>query len=195
MDLKLLLQIVGVALGLLYLYLEYKADIRLWVVGLIMPCVHGLLYFKAGLYADFSMQLYYILAGLYGWIVWHNAPRNTESKAQKIQHTPTAWIAPLVAVYAAAHGLIYLFLTHCTNSTVPFWDSLTTALSVVAMWMLSRKLIEQWIIWGVVDLITVGLYLYKGIPLTASLYGLYTVLAVAGYLRWRREIRELRIKN
>ena len=195
MDLKLLLQIVGVALGLLYLYLEYKADIRLWVVGLIMPCVHGLLYFKAGLYADFSMQLYYILAGLYGWIVWHNAPRNTESKAQHIQYTPTAWIVPLVAVYAAAHGLIYLFLTHCTNSTVPFWDSLTTALSVVAMWMLSRKLIEQWIIWGVVDLITVGLYLYKGIPLTASLYGLYTVLAVAGYLRWRREIRELRIKN
>ena len=195
MDLKLLLQIVGVALGLLYLYLEYKADIRLWVVGLIMPCVHGLLYFKAGLYADFSMQLYYILAGLYGWIVWHNAPRNTESKAQKIQYTPTAWIVPLVAVYAAAHGLIYLFLTHCTNSNVPFWDSLTTALSVVAMWMLSRKLIEQWIVWGVVDLITVGLYLYKGIPLTASLYGLYTVLAVAGYLRWRREIRELRIKN
>lgn len=195
MDLKLLLQIVGVALGLLYLYLEYKADIRLWVVGLIMPCVHGLLYFKAGLYADFSMQLYYILAGLYGWIVWHNAPRNTESKAQHIQYTPTAWIVPLVAVYAAAHGLIYLFLTHCTNSTVPFWDSLTTALSVVAMWMLSRKLIEQWIVWGVVDLITVGLYLYKSIPLTASLYGLYTLLAVAGYLRWRREIRELRIKN
>ena len=189
MDLKLLLQIVGVALGLLYLYLEYKADIRLWIVGLIMPCVHGLLYFKAGLYADFSMQLYYILAGLYGWIVWHNAPRNTESKAQRIQHTPTAWIVPLVAVYAAAHGLIYLFLTHCTNSNVPFWDSLTTALSVVAMWMLSRKLIEQWIVWGVVDLITVGLYLYKGIPLTASLYGLHTVLAVACYLRWRRELR------
>ena len=189
MDLKLFLQIVGVALGLLYLYLEYKADIRLWVVGLIMPCVHGLLYLKAGLYADFSMQLYYILAGLYGWIVWLNAPRKKDSSARKIQHTPTRWIVPLVAVYAAAHGLIYLFLTHCTNSTVPFWDSLTTALSVVAMWMLSRKLIEQWIIWGVVDLITVGLYLYKDIPLTASLYGLYTVLAVAGYLRWRKEIQ------
>ena len=192
MDLKLFLQIVGVALGLLYLYLEYKADIRLWIVGLIMPCVHGLLYFKAGLYADFSMQLYYILAGLYGWIVWHNAPRKKSSSAQQIQHTPKRWIVPLVAVYGVAHGAIYLFLTHCTNSTVPFWDALTTALSVVAMWMLSRKLIEQWIVWGVVDLITVGLYLYKGIPLTASLYGLYTVLAVAGYLRWRRE---LRIKN
>ncbi|MBR5465661.1 MAG: nicotinamide mononucleotide transporter [Alistipes sp.] len=186
MDLKLFLQIVGVALGLLYLYLEYKADIRLWIVGLIMPCVHGLLYFKAGLYADFSMQLYYILAGLYGWIVWHNAPRKKSSSARQIQHTPTRWIVPLVVVYGAAHALIYLFLTHYTNSTVPFWDALTTALSVVAMWMLSRKLIEQWLVWGVVDLITVGLYLYKGIPLTACLYGLYTILAVVGWMRWRK---------
>lgn len=195
MELKLLLQIVGVVLGLLYLYLEYKADIRLWIVGLIMPCVHGLLYFKAGLYADFSMQLYYILAGLYGWIVWHNAPRKQESKARAIGHTPLGWIAPLVAVYAVAHGLIYLFLIHCTNSTVPFWDSLTTALSVVAMWMLSRKLIEQWLIWGIVDLITVALYLYKGIPLTAALYGLYTLLAIAGYLRWRKAAAAEKVQN
>ena len=85
---------------------------------------------------------------------------------------------------------IISFLTHFTNSTVPFWDALTTALSVVAMWMLSRKLIEQWLVWGVVDLITVGLYLYKEIPLTAALYGLYTVLAVAGYLRWRKEAKQ-----
>lgn len=189
MDLKLLLQVVGVALGLLYLWLEYKADIRLWIVGLIMPCVHGLLYFKAGLYADFSMQLYYIAAGLYGWIIWHNAPRRKEKQPIQIQHTPLKWILPLVAVYGAAHGLIYLFLVHCTNSNVPFWDALTTALSVVAMWMLSRKLVEQWLVWGVVDVITVGLYLYKGIPLTAALYGLYTLLAIAGYLRWRGEAK------
>ena len=63
---------------------------------------------------------------------------------------------------------------------------MTTALSVVAMWMLSRKYIEQWVVWGVVDAITVGLYIYKEIPLTSGLYALYTVLAVVGYLRWRR---------
>ena len=68
-DIKLFLQIVGVVLGLLYLWLEYRADIRLWIVGLVMPVVHGALYYKAGLYADFSMQVYYVLAGLYGWAV------------------------------------------------------------------------------------------------------------------------------
>ena len=67
MDIKLLLQIAGVLLGLLYLWLEYRADIRLWIVGLVMPLIHGALYYKSGLYADCSMQAYYVLAGLYGW--------------------------------------------------------------------------------------------------------------------------------
>ena len=154
MDIKLLLQIAGVLLGLLYLWLEYRADIRLWIVGLVMPLIHGALYYKSGLYADCSMQAYYVLAGLYGWLVWRRRGRKTDA------------------------GL-----------TVPFWDAGTTALSVVAMWMLSRKLVEQWLVWLVVDLVTVGLYLYKDLPYTAGLYALYSALAVAGYLRWRRQAR------
>ncbi len=190
MDWKLLLQLVGVAHGLLYLWLEYRADIRLWIVGLVMPCVHGTLYFKAGLYADCSMQLYYILAGLYGWLVWRHAPRSSrKDDGTHIRHTPWRWVPLLAAVYALAHAAIYLLLVHCTSSTVPFWDALTTALSVVGMWMLSRKLVEQWLVWCLADAVTVGLYLYKEIPLTAMLYVLYTVLAVAGYLRWRRLAR------
>ena len=206
MDWKLILQIAGVALGLLYLWLEYRADIRLWIVGLVMPLVHGTLYYKAGLYADCSMQVYYVLAGLYGWLVWRNAPhkkaraarnaaaeqnartaRSAEPAAVRIGHTPMRYAAGLIAVYAAAHAGIYFLLSRFTNSTVPFWDAMTTAASIVAMWMLSRKYVEQWLVWLAVDLITVGLYLYKGIPLTAGLYALYSALAVAGYLRWRRE--------
>lgn len=186
MDWKLILQIAGVVLGLLYLWLEYRADIRLWIVGLIMPLVHGVLYYKSGLYADCSMQVYYVLAGLYGWLVWRNAPKK-QSKAVAIGHTPLRLIPALAGVYAAAHAALYLLLTHFTNSTVPFWDAMTTALSIVAMWMLSRKLVEQWLVWLVVDIITVGLYLYKEIPLTAGLYALYSALAVAGYLRWRKQ--------
>ena len=206
MDWKLILQIAGVALGLLYLWLEYRADIRLWIVGLVMPLVHGTLYYKAGLYADCSMQVYYVLAGLYGWLVWRNAPykkaraagsaaaeqnartaRSAEPAAVRIGHTPLRYAAGLIAVYAAAHAGIYFLLSRFTNSTVPFWDAMTTAASIVAMWMLSRKYVEQWLVWLAVDLITVGLYLYKGIPLTAGLYALYSALAVAGYLRWRHE--------
>lgn len=189
MELKLLLQIAGVLLGLLYLWLEYRADIRLWLVGLIMPCVHGTLYFTAGLYADAAMQLYYILAGLYGWMVWLRSPQQVQQQQEPlpIRHTPSEWWPRLGALYLAIHTVLYLLLRYCTDSTVPFWDSMTTALAVVAMWMLSRKLVEQWLVWGLVDLITVGLYLYKEIPLTAGLYALYTVLAIVGWRRWRAE--------
>ena len=185
MDWKLLLQIVGAALGLFYLWLEYRADIRLWIVGLAMPIVHGVLYYRAGLYADCSMQAYYVLAGIYGWLVWRNAPKKQISAAV-VAHTPGKWIPALAVVYATLHGAIYWVLVRFTDSAVPFWDSLTTALCIVAYWMLSRKWVEQWLVWLAVDVITVGLYLYKGIPITAGLYILYSALAVAGYMRWRR---------
>ncbi len=186
MDTKLLLQIVGAALGLLYLWLEYRADIRLWIVGLVMPVVHGALYYKAGLYADCSMQVYYVLAGLYGWLVWHNAPKKKTAAGTAVAHTPLRMLPALAAAYAALHAAIYWLLVRFTDSAVPFWDSLTTALCIVAYWMLARKWVEQWLVWLAVDAVTVGLYLCKGIPVTAGLYALYSVLAVAGYLRWRR---------
>ena len=185
MDIKLILQIVGVALGLLYLWLEYRANTWLWVVGAIMPCVHGLLYYRSGLYADCAMQLYYVLAGLYGLIAWLIGHKSKD-KPLKIRCTPLSIAFSLVAIYGVLHILLYYLLVRFTDSTVPFWDSMTTAMSMVAMWMLSRKYVEQWLVWCVVDAITVGLYLYKGIPLTAGLYTLYTALAVVGYLRWRR---------
>ena len=91
-----------------------------------------------------------------------------------------------MVVYGVLHAAIYYLLVEFTDSTVPFWDSMTTALCIVAYWMLSRKFIEQWFVWLAVDAITVGLYIYKDIPLTAGLYALYCILAIAGYIRWRK---------
>ena len=187
MELKLVLQIVGTLLGLLYLWLEYKANIWLWIVGAIMPMVHGVLYLSSGIYADAMMQLYYVFAGIYGLYVWLRGAKRAE-KVVNIQYTPTKWIIPLVVVYAVLHVAMYYLLSEFTDSRVPFFDSMSTALSIVAMWMLSRKLVEQWLVWLVVDMISVGLYLYKGIPITAMLYTLYCALAIAGYMRWRKQV-------
>ena len=188
MDWSLILQIVGTTLGLLYLWLEYKANIWLWAVSAIMPMVHGVLYLEKGVYADAAMQLYYVLAAIYGLAVWLRKPK---SKSEgRIGHTPRGWILPLVAAYGVLHVAIYFILVEFTDSQVPLLDAMSTALSIVAMWMLSRKLVEQWLVWLVVDMISVGLYAYKGIPITAGLYTLYCVLAVAGYLRWRKMAEE-----
>lgn len=189
MDWSSILQIVGTTLGLIYLWLEYKANIWVWVVSALMAINHGTLYLNSGIYADAAMQLYYLLAAIYGLVVWKR--NSKDEKSGSIKHTPVRWILPLVAVYAVLHVVIYFVLTQFTDSSVPFLDSMSTALCVVATWMLSRKLVEQWLVWLVVDMISVGLYFYKGIPLTALLYTLYCVLAVAGYMRWRRECRRV----
>ena len=128
MDWSLILQCVGVTLGLLYLWLEYKANIWLWVVGAIMPLVHGALYLSSGIYADAAMQLYYVAAGIYGLVVWSRRPKRQGEG--KIRHTPKRWVLPLMAVYAVLHVAIYFILTEFTDSRVPILDSMSTAVLI-----------------------------------------------------------------
>lgn len=186
-DWKLVLQLAGIVLGLLYLWLEYRANIWLWAVSIVMPVVHGVLYYRSGLYADMAMNVYYVIAGFYGWIVWlRGSGGKSDKPVLHISKTPLHLGGILTVVGLLVWGAIYFILVHYTDSTVPVLDSLTTAMSIVALWMLSRKYLEQWLVWLAVDAISCGLYIYKGIPFTAGLYGLYTILAVAGYMRWRR---------
>ena len=77
-------------------------------------------------------------------------------------------------------------LETCTDSTVPWWDSFTTALSIIAMWMLAHKYVEQWLVWLVVDIVSCGLYIYKDLYFTSFLYGFYAVIAFSGYLKWKQ---------
>lgn len=191
MDFKLILQIAGVVLGLLYLYLEYKANIWLWLVGLAMPAIHSVLYFKSGLYADFGMQIYYVLAGVYGFVAWRLArgEQKVNKDVEGICRIPVRTAGTLLFIMVILNAALYLFLSRMTDSTVPFWDSFTTSLSVIAMWMLSRKYVEQWLVWMLVDAVTVGLYFYKGIPITSGLYLLYTALAAVGYRKWLKGMK------
>ena len=105
------------------------------------------------------------------------------------QHNPDKDMANNLCIICCPTRCNLHIIIKFTDSTVPFWDSMTTALCIVAYWMLSRKFVEQWLVWLAVDAITVGLYIYKDIPLTAGLYALYCILAIAGYRRWRKMIR------
>ncbi len=190
MDFNMFLQIAGVVLGLLYLWLEYKVNVWMWAVGIVMPIVHGILYYNSGLYADAAINVYYILAGIYGFVCWIIRKPDTQTKnsiPHSILDSDKRLIPVLVASYAVLHIAIYLLLINFTNSTVPICDSFTTALSIVALWMLSRKYTEQWLVWLIVDVVTVGLYIYKGIDITAGLYAIYSVIAIAGYIKWKKQ--------
>ena len=181
------LDIAGTIIGLVYIYQEYKASIWLWITGLIMPLAYMVVYYEAGLYADFGMQVYYALAAIYGLIVW-KLGRKCDQKAEEmpIKRIGRALLIPSLLFFLAAWGVLYFILVRFTNSTVPILDSFGNSLSFVGLWWLSRKYIEQWWVWIVVDIELSALYVYKGIYFTAGLYALYAVIAVAGYFKWRR---------
>lgn len=184
-------EIAGLLLGLLYLYWEFKADRRMWVASLVMTCNSLYVYWRAGLYADFGINVYYLLAAVYGWLLWSFGLKRTKEKAElPITRVPVRQWGGLALAFAAVYALIAYLLLGFTDSTVPYWDALNTSLSIVAMWMMARKWVEQWLVWLVVDAVSVGLYIYKGIEFYAVLYGVYTVFAYIGYRHWLKKMRQ-----
>ncbi len=192
MDTLRLLDILGFTVGLIYLWLEYKASIWLWLASIVMPAIDLFLYYKAGLYADFGMAIYYVLAGIYGFLAWKffkpAGDKDTRPAERPITHFKRSQILPALAAGLLLWWGIWWILVSFTNSTVPVADAFTTALSIVALWALAQKYAEQWLLWLAVDLVCCVLYVRKGIPFKAAIYGLYTLIAVFGYRKWRRSI-------
>ena len=186
------LDIVTTVLGLCYLWLEYRASIALWVVGIIMPALDVWLYWQHGLYGDAGMSVYYAVAAVYGYLVWKFGRRRGRGRAEQmpITHFRRRLIVPVVVVFLVLWVVTYYVLVTFTDSTIPLCDSFTNALSFVGLWALSRKYVEQWCFWLVVDVVSTYLYISKGIPFKAGLYALYTVIAVMGYFKWMRLMKE-----
>lgn len=209
------LDIVTTILGLIYLVLEYRASIALWVVGIVMPAMDIYLYWSHGLYGDAGMAVYYTLAAIYGYAVWKfgakwkamikrkgsdkkegasavssdkiEAASAVSSSSEELPVTffPRRLILRTLVFFVLAWAATYYVLVAYTNSTVPLLDAFTNALSFVGLWALARKYVEQWLFWIAVDVVCCYLYVVKGIPFKAGLYGLYVVIAVMGYWKWK----------
>lgn len=183
------LDILTTVLGLIYIWLEYRASIALWFVGIIMPALDVWLYWSHGLYGDAGMAVYYTLAAVYGFYIWKFKKTRKLKQSLPIIHLPRRQYLPATLFFLFAWGATYYILVNWTNSTVPLLDSFTNALSFVGMWALARKYLEQWIFWIVVDAVCCFLYVQKGIPFKAGLYGLYVVIAIAGYYKWKQMLK------
>lgn len=187
---ELFLEIAGTLTGIIYLWQEYHASIHLWITSIIMPAIYLYIYYNAGLYADFGINIYYLVIALYGWMAWRYnfslLGRNREKKELAIGHTPLPTAATLAALFAVLWGAIAFVLMEYTDSSVPVTDAFTTALSIVGMYMLARKYMEQWFVWAVVDAVSTALYIYKELYFTAALYAVYAVIAIFGYRKWQK---------
>ncbi|GAA6529546.1 membrane protein [Segatella asaccharophila] len=189
------LDILTTLVGLVYVWLEYKASILLWVVGIIMPLLCIVLYWQHGLYADFGMNIYYTLAAVYGYIVWKFGKKKQQAADEKempITHFKARLILPSTLIWLIAWVLIYWVLIRFTNSNVPICDSFINSLSFIGLWALARKYLEQWYIWMIVDAVSAVLYVYKGIPFMAGLNVVYVIVCVAGFFKWKKMMSEER---
>ncbi len=196
----MILEVIGTIVGLIYLWLEYKASLYLWIAGIVMPAIYIFVYYDAGLYADCGIQVYYLLAAVYGLGVWllgrKSANGDDSAGIRQLDFSDKGNIRLILRLCGISLLLtiaIAQILIAFTDSSVPWLDSLTTSLSIVAMWLLAKKFAEQWVLWIVVDIISTGLYVYKGLYFTAGLYALYTAIALLGYRKWVKLAKENRL--
>lgn len=181
------IELLGTLLSIIYLYLSIKQRIGLWVFGFLCSLLYIIVFFQAKFYADMSLQFYYLAVSVYGWISWKAKSTIAESTSTI---TKTNFKSGTILFFVAViiYFIYYYVLSQFTDSPLPRADSFTTALSIVATWMLARKMLEHWLLWIIVDSVSVGLYIYKGLYITAVLFGIYTIMAVIGYFQWRNSI-------
>ena len=180
-------EVLGFGTGLVNVGLLVRRHILNWPLGILNVLLLMLVFWSAGLYADASLQIVYVLLGAYGWWAWLYGGAGRTSLTVR-RTTRAEWLGLAVAGVLLTGGL-WLFLDRLTGSTVPLADALTTALSLLATYGQTRKLVENWWLWIAADLIYIPLYAYKDLWLTALLYIAFLVLCVLGLRSWRAALR------
>jgi nicotinamide mononucleotide transporter len=179
-----LLEVIGVITGLLCVYLAAKNIIWNWPLAIISVAIYIFIFYNSHLFADMGLQVYFLITNIYGWYFWSKRPSLDEK-------TPVTRIKKIELVLSILAIIIFTFflgsVLKYTTASYPFIDSFCTACSLVAQIFLARKVLENWLIWIFVDIIYVGVYLFKGLHLTAIMYAIYVGIALLGYIDWKRD--------
>jgi len=180
------LEAVAVVFGILSVWFARKENIWVYPTGIINVLIYVYLCFFAGLYADMGINAFYFVMSVFGWYNWS---RRDES----MQHVPISslsigqWLLYILLI-VLAFGIIYLVLLNYTDSTVPMFDSFTTALFIAGMWLMAIKKIENWLLWIAGDILVIPMFAIKGLAFTSIQYIVFLVLAVMGYIEWRKRM-------
>lgn len=181
------IELLGSVLSIIYLYLSIKQKASLWIFGFLCSALYVVVFFQSKFYADMSLQFYYLGVSVFGWISW-KAGKPENRKELPVKRTTPLSGAIILIIALVLYFLYYFILSEYTDSPLPKADSFTTALSIVATWMLARKMIEHWWLWIIVDSVSSGLYFYRALYPTAILFVIYTIMAIIGYLQWKKSL-------
>ncbi|MDB5139847.1 MAG: nicotinamide mononucleotide transporter [Mucilaginibacter sp.] len=182
-----LLEIIGVITGLICVYLAAINNIWNWPIAIISVAIYIFIFFDTLLYADMGLQVYFLIMNVYGWYYWSKKPASEEK-------TPVMRVTQKEMIFSAIAVVVFTFILGSvlkyTAASYPFIDSFCTACSLVAQVFLARKVLENWLIWIFVDIIYVGVYIFKGLDLTAIMYAIYVGIALLGYIDWKKDYKK-----
>ncbi|HRI27086.1 MAG TPA: nicotinamide riboside transporter PnuC [Chitinophagales bacterium] len=179
-------EIGGLLSGIAYVVLAARASVWCWPIGLVNVLLFIYLNYYAKLYADVGLQFVYLALTLYGWYNWANAAKQQGNHIGFVNRRLFGSLTLLTVCLAA---LLALILDRYTDTDVPVWDAVVTALSLTATWLTAQKILENWLLWIFTDVLYVGLYAYKELYLLALLFVIYTLVAAQGYLYWKKLAR------
>jgi nicotinamide mononucleotide transporter len=182
------LEAIAVFFGLLSVWYSMRRDIMVFPTGIVSTVIFVYICFPAKLYADMAINVYYTAMSVYGWILW--SKKNPGEEALPVSYNNRRENVITLFFLSGSFAFWYYILTQHTDSDVPLWDSLTTAIFIVGMWLMAKKKVENWIAWIVGDLISVPLYFYKGLLLASFQFFIFTIIAVIGLVAWINDVKQ-----
>lgn len=184
----IVLESIAAFFGILSVWFARRNDIWVYPTGILSTGLYIYILFVSGVYGDGVINIYYTAMSVYGWYTWANAKGGgAELPITRLGRKGAGFTAGFTAVNFTA---FYLVLRYCTDSIVPLLDALTTALAFSAMYLMARKKVENWTFWIACDVISIGLYVYKGLGVTAVQYLIFLAIAVSAHFEWMRMYRE-----
>ncbi|MEP7000199.1 MAG: nicotinamide riboside transporter PnuC [bacterium] len=180
------IEIFAAVLGALSVYLSVRQNIWSWPTAIVNVVVYAVVFFQAKLYADMGLQVIYAVLSVYGWYEWlYGGANRTELH---VTRTGPRLGAILTVIAIAGSATLGVVLRGATDAALPFMDSFLSSTSLVAQWMMTRKKLENWLVWIGVDVLYVGMFIFKHLYVTAGLYAVFLILAVRGFIDWRRSM-------
>jgi len=180
------LEHIAVACGLGNIYLTIRQNIWCWPVGVVMVSLYIYIFFGAKLYSDAGLNVFFLVMQFYGWYHWtRGGVEHSTSLSAVTRLSPRGWTWTAAGVVGWTAGVGTL-MHHLTDAAAPYPDAFTTILSIIAQFLLTRKILENWTLWIVADVVYISVYSYKALYWTAGLYVVFLVLCIKGYREWSR---------
>lgn len=180
----IILDVVGALFSLISTYLFVTTHILAWPFGVIATLFNATLYYQTGIYGDASLELIYCASMFYGWYQWRYG--GEQSEGVPISTLTLSQAIPLLITASLGTTLLYYLLTHHTHSQLPLQDAITTTLSLLAQYLLCKKIIETWLLWFIVDALYIEIYFHQSLPFHTGLLVIYLGMVVMGYVQWKK---------